>query len=503
MVQRNLQKASQSRVWSIEDRAGPSRSPVYQALSRVTGVTWDLGDITPVRIPDPKQYGRFVTVDKIKGQPGLPSTTLEFRTTRNASAMLALTRKGCAIDLQIHVGACKDPSDFDLGWEKIHVFEDADFTNYSTSELGAFDADQEIQVMETLDLTGQDYYEVTPLAFSGMAETQIVQEVLGVAICDSKTCGACGIPSDGCQRIFAVQSPVGASPGLTSELVFSIDGGSTWSEQNITSLPANRAIAARGIACVGPYLVVVSNTDCSIHYALITDILLGTPGWTRIATGLTCAAGAPNAIFSLGRTQSWIVGDGGYIYGVTDVTSGAVVQSSGGVTSQNLKAIHGYDEQNLVAVGASNAIVLTRNGGTTWTLVTGPSGQAAVQANSVFMRTENEWLVGYNDGTVFYTIDGGANWSQKVVPGALTVIDKISFATRSVGYIAGHTATVGKILRTINGGNTWYALPETSGQTLPTNSVLNDIAPCGETPNVVWAGGLKVADGDGLLIKGS
>lgn len=503
MVRRNLQKASQSRVWSIEDRAGPSRNPVYQALSRVTGVTWGLGDITPVRVADPKQYGRYLTLDKIKGQPGLPQTTLEFRTTRDASAMLALTRKGCPIDLQIHVGACKDPSDFDLGWEKIHVFEDADFTNYSTSELGAFDADQEIQVMETLDLTGQDYYEVVPLAFSAKAETQIVQEVLGVAICDSKTCGACGIPSDGCQRVFSVQSPVGASPGLTSELVWTANGGSTFTETNITSLPANRAIAPRGIACVGPYLVVVSNTDCSYHYAAIADILAGTATWTRVATGLTCVAGAPNAIFSLGRTQTWVAGDGGYIYIITDPTAGATAQTSGDVTTQSLKSIHGYDEANIIAGGASNALLKTTNGGNNWVLVTGPAGQAGITINSVFMRTETEWVIGYNDGKIFYTIDGGASWTQKVIPGSLTVIDKVAFATRTVGYIVGHTATVAKILRTVNGGSTWYALPEAVGTSLPTTSILNDIAPCGETPNVLWAGGLKATAGDGLLLKGA
>lgn len=503
MPRRNLQKASQGRVWTIEDRAGPSRNPVYQALARATGVSLALGDITPIRIPDPKVYGRYLTIDKIKGQPGLPQTTLEVRSTRDPSAFLTLTRKGCPVDLQVHVGACKDPSDFDLGWEKVHVFEDADFTNYSTNDLGAFDADQEVQVMETLDVTAQDYYEIKPLAFAAQAETQIVQEVLGVAICDSKTCGACGLPSDGCQRIFAIQTPVGASPGVVSELVFTVNGGSSWTEQGITSLPANRAIAPRGITCAGQYLLLISQTDCSYHYALIADILRGTQTWTKVTTGLTCVAGAPQAVFSLGRTQTYIVGDGGYIYIVTDPTAGATAQSSGDVTTQSLKAVHAYDEANVIAGGALNALVLTRNGGTTWTLVAGPSGQAAVTINSVFMKSENEWFLGYNDGKLFYTTDGGSTWTQKVIPGSFTVIDKVQFATQTVGYIIGHTATAGKILRTINGGATWYALPEAVGVNLPTNSTLNDIAPCGETPNVVWAGGVKTTAGDGILVKGA
>lgn len=500
MVRRNLQKSSQSRVFIIEDRAGPSHVPQYQTHARMTGITRDLGGITPVRIADPQQYGRYLTIDKIKGQAGLPSTTLEYRTTREVSDMLKLANKGCPIDVQLHIGACKDPSDFDLGWEKIIIIEDAEFTNYSTSELGAFDADQEIPTTETLDLMGIDHYELKPLEFARIGESQIVQEVVDVVICDSRTCGACGLPSNGCQRIFAMQVPAGASPGLPSEVISSQDGGATWQEQVITTLPAN--VAPTAMECVGPYLAVISNGDDSIHYALITDLLEDTSDWTEIVTGIV-AAGSPNNIVSLGRTQTWIVGDGGYIYFSDDITAGVEVQSSGDVTAQNLTTIHPFDESNLLAGGAANALVVTRDGGLTWSLVTGPSGQAAVAVTAVHMLSENEWIVGYGDGEVWYTVDGGENWTQKTLPGALTVVDDIKFATRSVGYLAGHTATVGKLLRTINGGNTWYVLPEASGLSIPTALEFNAIAACGDDPNFVLAGGLKTAGGDGIVVKGA
>lgn len=501
MVRRNLQHASHSRVFTIEDRASPTHSPIYQTLARMAGLTWGQGAITPVRIPDPKQYGRYLTIDKIKGQPGLPGSSLEFRTSRDLSDMLKLIRKGCPVDIQLHIGACKDPSDFDAGWEKIGVFEDCDFTNYTTPALGAFDADQEAQITETLDFSAQDYYELKPLTFTGMAETQIVQQVVDVAICDARTCGTCGIPSDGCQRIFAVQTPAGASPGLPAEVISTQDGGKTWREGNVTSLPANRAPAA--MTCVGPYLVVISTADCSIHYALITDVLAGTAVWTRTATGLVCASGAPAAIASLSRTQTWIVGAGGYVYTTQDVTAGVTVQSSGDVTTQDLTCVHAFDDSNVLAGGKTNALIVTSNGGVTWRTVTGPAGQAAVQVNTVYMLSATEWYVGYNDGKVFYTIDGGTNWTQKAIPGALTVIDKIVFATRTVGYMIGHTASVGKILRTISGGYSWYVLPEGTGATIPANLQFYGLAACGDDPNSVWAGGIKTALGDGLLVKGA
>lgn len=500
MVSRKLQKASQSRVFTIEDRAGPNHSPIYQLLARITGVAQALGDVTPIRIADPSQYGQYITVDKITGQKGLPTTTLEFRSTRDASDMLRLIRKGCPIDIQAHIGACKDPSDFDAGWEKILNFDEASFTNYSTGEMGAFDADQEAVIMETLAVTALDMYEILPLTFEEQASSQIVQDVVGVVICDTKSCGVCGPSSDGCQHVYAVQVPAGASPGLPSEVVATPDGGATWVESIVTSLPANRAPSA--IGCVGPYIVIVSNADCSLHYALKADILAGTATWTEITTGLVCAAGAPNDIFSLGRTATWVVGDGGYVYKATDITAGVTAQLSGSVTSQDLGTIHGIDEDNLIAGGASNALIVTRNGGLTWAAVTAPAGQAAVTINAVWMMSELEWYIGYNDGKLYYTIDGGANWTQKTVPGSLTVIDDIVFATRTVGYIAGHTASVAKVLRTISGGNTWYALPEALGYSLPSATEFHDLAACGENPNVVWAAGIKTVAGDGILIKG-
>lgn len=497
----NLQHSNNSRVWVIEDGAGPSHVPSYQTRARATGVTWNQGDITPIRIPDPKQYGRFITVDTIRGQAALPTSSLEFRGAMSMSEMLLLTRKGCNFDVQLHIGRCKDPSDFELGWEKISVFEGVSISSYANSDLGALDQDQEAIVMETVSITAQDYYELRQLTFGAQAETQIVQEVIDIAICDSKVCGDCGIPSDGCQRVFAIQTPVGASPGVTSELVYTTDGGATWSETNVSSLPANRV--ASSLACVGPYLVVFSNTDDSLHYAKISDILAGTATWTRVATGIV-ASGSPNAVVSLGRTQTWVAGDGGYIYTSADITSGLTPQTSGDVTAQNLNAISALDEDHLLAGGAANAILFTSNGGVTWSAATGPSGQAAVAVTAVAMRGELEWIVGYGDGKVFYTIDGGINWVQKNLPSqsALTVIDDIQFSTPTVGYLAAHTATAARLMRTINGGQSWTVMPEGAGL-MPTASEFNAIAACGEDPNLIWAGGVKTTAGDGILVKGA
>lgn len=485
-------------MFTLEDRANPATRPLYQSLARALGLSWAQGDTTPIRVPDPTQYGKFITVDKIKGQQGLPTISIESRMTRDLSSLLSLVRKGCALDVQLHAGACEDPRDFNGGWEKIYVLEDAEATSYDTGELGALDSDQEAIVNETVPLTGNDWYEIKRLIGSELAAAQVVQEVVDVIICDSRQCGECGIVSDGCEKIFAVTMSAGGSPGLPAEIIFSPDGGSTFEETNITTIGA--AEDPTGIACSGIYLVVISNESLSMHYAPLADILEGTETWAEVATGFVAAKG-PNAIFSMGSTFNWIVGNGGYIYFSSDITSGVEVQSAGAQSIQNLNAIHGSDEFNIVAVGASNAVIFTNDGGTNWASVTGPAPGVALTA--VHVKSDQVWIVGAADGTMFYTQDGGATWTAKAFSGSgAGAVEDIAFSTPTVGYMSHTTAAgVGRIFRTIDGGFSWYILPEAAGLSIPDNDRINALAACSENPNLAFGVGLGSNGTDGIVVK--
>lgn len=498
MPVRNLQKSSQTRLFLIEDRANPDNAPSYEALARALGLTWAQGDITPVRVPDPEQYGKFITVDNIRGQQGLPTISLENRLTRDLSTLLGLVRKGCAFDVQLHAGACEDPRDFNGGWEKIYVLENAVATSYDTNELGALDADQNVIVNETVPLSGSDWYEIKRIVGSELGTATVVQSVVGVVICDSRQCGECGISSNGCEKIFAVSLNTGGSPGLGAQVYYSPDAGATVSASVITTLGATNDPS--GLACSGIYLAVISNEDGAIHYAALADILDGTATWTKVTTGIVSGK-EPNAIFSLGSVFNWLVGDAGYIYFSDDITSGVTVQSAASVTVQDLAAIHGSDEFNLVAVGASNTVMFTNDGGTNWSSVTGPD--VGVALTSVFVKDANTWLVGTAGGKLFYTQDGGANWTEKGFSGSGSGrVNDIKFSTPTVGYMATQTSgTKGRIYRTIDGGFSWYILPEAAGLSLPTSDSILSLAACSENPNLAFAGGLADNGTDGILMK--
>lgn len=487
-----------SRVFLLEGRSSPARAPLYQGLWKAGAVSWEQGDVTTIRVPDENRYGQFKRVGKIIGDPGDPELPIMARYTMDRSRLLKMARAGCDHDLQVHMGNCQNPQDFNRGWTKVLILESGHITSYGTEDLGALEPGDRAVVNEEVPFTGEDLYEVIRLNISSMAGDYIGREVKGVYVCDSVQCGSCGITSDGCAVVLAVVDPSAGSPGLLAEVLYTTDGGQTWSEAVVTTLGA--AETTNGIVCVGDYAVVLSGDSDSIHVTDLSDLTNGNASWSEVTTGFVAAKG-PRAVFSLGPTLTWFVGEGGYIYFSEDVSSSVEVQDAGATTTQNLNAIHGLDELNLVAVGDSNAVLYTRNGGTSWSTITGPA--VGVNLNTVWMRSEDEWLVGTAGGRLFYTIDAGVNWTEKSFPGSgAGVVRDIKFSTRSVGYMAHSTAApAGRILRTIDGGYSWYVLPEGTGS-IPANDYISTLAVCAD-PNVVFGGGLADDATDGILVKAS
>ena len=48
-------------------------------------VAGNLGDTTPIHIPDPQRYGTFVVVGQVRGDEGLPQITFQFRYPEDAA----------------------------------------------------------------------------------------------------------------------------------------------------------------------------------------------------------------------------------------------------------------------------------------------------------------------------------------------------------------------------------------------------------------------------------
>lgn len=485
-----------SRVFLIERRARPDHTPAYQSTFAGGAVEQAFGDIEKIELPSQSRYGEFDEIGVIRGAQERATTSLTGRYAGDlASEMLRLARLKCSMDVQFHFGTCADPTAFNT-FSKAVILEDASITNVSTDELGTLESGSQAAVNETADLSAKDWYEVLQLTFAERAGDVITNEIVDVAVCDIAGCGDCEDESDGCQKIYAISSAAGGSAGTPPDLVYSLDGGTTWLAHDIDTLSASED--PTGVACVGDYIVVVSDDSNSLHYVAKSAVkTTGDPVWAEVTTGFV-VGGQPLDIWSVG-SKAFIVGNGGYIYSTEDPTAGVTVLDAGVAVIDNLNAVHALGKEFAVAVGNSGAIVKTLNG-TVWTAVTPRPVGYGVHLTSVWALSETVWLIGTNDGRLLYTVDGGVSFTTKSFSGSGTgVVRDIAFATPSVGYIShSTTAPAGRILRTYSGGNSWVVLPEGLGS-IPANDRVTALAVCVDA-NFVVGVGLADNGSDGYIV---
>lgn len=476
-------KTGHSRVFLIEDRAGPTHKPSYQSCLAAQGIDQAFGDIEKIECPDPYRYGEWEEVGVIQGQKGRASVDLMGRYAMDlASEVLRLAKKRCAVDIQLHLGACKDPTDF-TSFDKAIILENSYLTNWSTNELGALGSDGNAAVDETVSVSSKDVYEVLQLTASEKAGSLVVQQVNDVTICGAASCGECGDEREACDHIYAVtEAAATGSPANLADLLFSLDGGVTWYVHDVDSWAATED--GDGIACVGNYLVLISNDVGSLSYTTLEEVnALEDPTFTEVTTGFVAGAN-PMDIWAVGSV-AFIVGDNGYVYLCTDPTAGVTVLDAGVAAGQDLNAVHALNEEFAVAVGDDGTVIYTENQ-TGWTATTAAPCGVGCDLLCVWVKTEYCWFVGDNAGRLWYTTDKGATWTQKRDFGAS--LNDISFATDSVGYVAVTTSTpAGQIWRTYDGGYQWTALPEGAGA-LPANDAVLALATCDDANFVVGVG---------------
>lgn len=490
--------AGQFRVWLVEGGVHPSRPPLYKAVHKLDDPSQSYGDETRIEVPSGDRFNQFTSVGSIQGEVERASFGLSGRYTEDLSDLLRLAKKRCRVDAFALIGKCKNPQDFTNGWEKILFLRDGKISTWAGENFGALESGDQNISGESVEMSSDDMYEFGLIGLSEVADTEASAEIHTIDICDDESCGDCDDESDGCQRVLATMAGVGATPGTLPQLLYSDDEGVTWNTQDIDTLFSNE-VAADG-ECVGGNFVIVSNDSGSLHFINVDDLYLGNGVWSEVNLGFN-AAGAPNAIWSYNVRNTWIVGDGGYIYFTQDPTSSVTVQDAGIATTQKLVAVHSYSEDYVMATGALNAVVYTTNGGETWNSITGPA--VGLTLRTCWMWSKSVWFIGDNTGQLWYTTDSGNSWTEKILPAGIDNIDKIEFVNDAEGYmIARKGSGAARILRTMTGGYEWKILPDGSLTSTPAADYFNDMAVCGPGQNLVFAAGLDDDASTGIIVKG-
>ena len=158
-----------SRVFLIERRARGDRAPAYHSSLIAGAVEQSFGDIEKIEVPNPDKYGEFDEIGEIRGGEERATTSLSGRYAADlASELLRLAKIKCASDLQIHFGACQNPSDFN-NFSKAIVLENVQLTSVSTDELGTLESGDQAAVNESAEISASKWYEILPLKFTERA----------------------------------------------------------------------------------------------------------------------------------------------------------------------------------------------------------------------------------------------------------------------------------------------------------------------------------------------
>jgi hypothetical protein len=486
-----------SRAWLLEGRARPDHVPSYHSYIKMGSLTFNIGSVNPIFNPDPNKLGAFVQAGSFRDAEERPTTSLIGHYAADVkSKLIQLALEKCPVDVQLHIGQCDDPTIFD-DFVKAIIFEDVQLETYSTEDLGALEPGEQGKVDETGEISAARFYEFRPLSVTNRTPSVVTNRVLDIVRCDGQSCGDCDEQSDGCQRYIAITGAAGGSPSTPADIVFTLDKGLTWIAHDIDTLGA--AEAPSEIDCVGRYIVVVSNASGSLHYTLLSQLKPGVdPVFTEVTTGFV-VNGEPNAISSVGR-KAFIVGDLGYIYTTTDPTAGVTVIDAGTATIAVLNAVHAISETYAVAVGNDGAIVVINND-----LASALSNSPVAIGEdilTVFVKSQKEWFIGTDTGSLWYTINGGESWTLKALDGNPTRITAIDMPTRSVMYVSATLNGRGVVYLSIHGGQSFVRLPSDS-QVFPDNDAIDALAVCPFDPDFFIAVGLGGDAADGFIAVGN
>lgn len=270
--------------------------------------------------------------------------------------------------------------------------------------------------------------------------------------------GQAALKGIGLNDVWAVDKNTVWAVGTPGTLIKTINGGETWevvptpSSKSISEYVSISIIGKSNIWICGAHgLVLHSNDEGNSWTSIESDVLSNfyLQGINAITSNLIYVAGGHETT------------DSGFV--ATTINGGQTWEEFVPKDNYNKNRWIGcssYNESTIIIYGGHSHYMISIDGGTTWKndSVLGTGGTGGADINCLKMLDGQTWWGAFDYDYIGITSNAGNAWSkqQSVGPGGMWLLG-IDYFDRDIGVIVGESSMSlkGKILNTIDGGNTW------------------------------------------------
>lgn len=489
--------AGEASLWVQPD--GANTEPIYLGCHTLGDIDRPRGDSEPIWCQDESGTNKFKIVGTIKGSPGLITTTVTAKLTDDLDQ---LEKAEFPFTLFANVSKA-GRRDIFTNFDRIFVLGQTTITNEGITGLVVSNPDDNAAAEQTFDISSENLLRLATydvLRQTNLSETSHIVDLAFLGESRPRTDETA--PRKRTDIGYAATDAATGSPSATANVLRTINGGATW-----TATAADPFAAAENAGAVEAFYI--SRNTVRIMVGRTTQDA-GNPAeisysddegatWTPVNVGSVVGQYLATrfSLFALNARAIWFSTATGYVYKSSDSGGTWTAQQSGTITAGAINCIRFVDRNVGWFAGANNIIARTVDGGTSWSVVSGPSAQSAVGINVVEPIDRNRAWLGYADGELYYTTDGGVTWTQRTTftGSGVGQIRDLRFWDENLGLLARNTASpVGKLAWTPDGGYSWLDLVE------PTNVGINVIEPVSEWD--FFVGGLAQG-GLGFIAKGT
>lgn len=440
--------AGMGSIWLQYD---PNTLPLFLGCHQIDEISQAKGDKTLIWCKDPSGPNKFKVAGSFRGAPEAPSFTIAAVVHDVADFLESIGDDEVTIIInKAKQGAQDEFSNFD----RCEILTGCTITNETENGVAARNPDDNAEHMLEVEFAAEEWLKVYPLG-SDRQNTTETQAANGI----------CYNPNDPDELYIACSSAVGPA---TANILRSVDRGGTWAAT--AADPFGAGLHAMAIVCfpldVNTLRIVAfraTSAGVALQCAYSDD---SGATWTTVTIGSVLAQEVlhGNGAFALDKNHTWVVTDGGYVYFSDDGCVTWDLQDAGVATPNDLFAVRFADAFNGMAVGVTDTIIVTADGGNTWNVAVGNTASGDDILSVGVIDSKKAWI-GLDRvaaaSKLWFTEDGGDTWDSRggFTGSGVGEIDGIEFVPGidgQIGILISDNATpVGSFFRTRDGGYSW------------------------------------------------